>query len=171
MQNKWTTAATSGFLLALITIIITLVQTVFTPGTVINIALWLVKTVGSIWLLYYFLKEHSRLSDSFTYGDGFRYGTMVAFFSSLICACYMFLHYAVIFPDMVAEQMSVAMEMMASSNPDSVDVLEKIEGILPHLVLGVTLVYYTIIGMIASAIMANYTKTATPFMEQENENI
>ena len=169
MQSKWTTAATGGLLLALVTIIVILIQTVLQPGTAINIILWLVKFVGSIWLLFYFVKEYSKQHEFFSYGNGFRYGVLVAFFSSLICACYRFLHYAVIFPDMVAEQMSTAMEMVASSNPDAVDTIAKGEGILPQLVFAFSLVYYTIFGAIASAIIANYTKKTTPFSQEGGE--
>ena len=46
--NKWSQAATNGVLLALITMIITLILTVFKPGTAINLILWAVKLIASI---------------------------------------------------------------------------------------------------------------------------
>ena len=54
-SNRWSTAATSGILLALVTIISFLVQSVLQPGKVINLAIWAIKAVGSIWLLLYFI--------------------------------------------------------------------------------------------------------------------
>ena len=167
-SNRWSTAATSGILLALVTIISTLIQAVFTPGTIMNLIIWAIKSVGSIWLLSYFIKEYSKSFNLFTYKDGFRYGFLVAFFSSLICASYMFLHYAVIFPEAVAAQMDQVMEMMASSNPDAVDALDKIGSKLPQLIFTITLFYFTIIGVIASAIIANYTKKGSIFDESAN---
>ncbi len=157
-NKKISSAATGGLLLASITIISTLIQTVLEPGTAVNLLIWVAKFAGSIWLLYYFVKNFSLTSDTFSYKNGFRYGVLVSFFSSLICACYMFLHYAVIFPDMVAQQMQTAAEMLQSSNPEAVDSLGKIEANLPQIVFIITLIYYSLIGIIASAIIANYTK-------------
>jgi len=167
-SNRWKAAATSGILLALITIISTLIQAVFTPGAIINLIIWAIKSVGSIWLLTYFIKEYSTSFTLFTFKDGFRYGFLVAFFSSLICASYMFLHYAVIFPEAIAAQMDKVMEMMASSNPNAIDTLDKIGPKLPQLIFVITLFYYTIIGVIASAIIANYTKKGSLFDESTN---
>jgi hypothetical protein len=79
----------------------------------------------------------------------------------------MFLHYAVIFPDMVAEQMQAAAQMMQSSNPEAVDSFGKIEANLPQIIFVFTLIYYTLIGVIASAIIANYTKREQLFEEAD----
>lgn len=166
--NRWSAAATSGILLALVTIISTLIQAVFAPIAVINIALWAIKSIGSIWLLHYFIKEYAKPFNLFTYKDGFHYGFLVALFSSLLCASYLFLHYAVIFPDSMAAQMDQVMEMMATTNPDAIDTLEKIGPQLPKLIFTATLFYYTLIGVIASAIIANYTKKGSIFDESAN---
>lgn len=162
-SNRWSAAATSGILLALITIISVLIQTVLEPGKAINFIIWVLKSGGSIWLLLYFIKEYAKPFNLFTYKDGFRYGLLVAFFSSVICASYSFLHYAVLFPDSIAAQIDQAMEMLASSNPDAVDAFEKISPMLPQIIFIFTLIYYTIIGAVASAIIANYTKKGSIF--------
>ncbi|MFA6769572.1 MAG: DUF4199 domain-containing protein [Bacteroidales bacterium] len=167
-SNRWSTAATSGILLALVTIISFLVQSVLQPGKVINLAIWAIKAVGSIWLLLYFIKEYAKPFDLFTYKDGFRYGLLVAFFSSLLCASYLFLQYTVIFPESFATQMDQVMEAMLATNPDAADGLEKIGPRLPQLIFVFTLIYYTIIGAIASAIIANYTKKGSIFDESTN---
>jgi hypothetical protein len=52
---------------------------------------------------------------------------------------------------------------MQSSNPDSLEAFEKIQGILPQLILVFSLVYYIIFGAIASSIIANYTKKGDIF--------
>ena len=77
----------------------------------------------------------------------------------------MFMHYAVIFPESVAEQMETAMQMMQSSNSEMYDAFEKVQGILPQLVFIFSLIYYTIIGVIASSIIANSTKKTDLFTE------
>lgn len=168
-SNRWSSAATNGILLALITIISVLIQAVFEPtNKIINFAIWAIKTVGSIWLLYYFLKEYAKHFNKFTYKNGFHYGFLVAFFSSILCAAYMFLHYAVIFPDSIAAQTDQIMEMMASTNPEGMDAFEKMIPMMPQIIFISTFIYNTIIGLIASAIMANYTKKGSFFDEPSN---
>ncbi|MDP3453512.1 MAG: DUF4199 domain-containing protein [Bacteroidales bacterium] len=168
-SNTWSKAATFGLLLALITIVYQLVLTVIEPGTAIKLILWVLKFSGSIWLLYFFIKEHSSLYDTFSYKDGFKFGFMISLLSSVICAAYMFLHFAVLFPDTVAEQMEAAMTMMQSSNPDAIDTLAKIEDKLPQIIFVVILIYNTIFGIIASSIIANYTKKGDIFTTSSAE--
>lgn len=161
--NKWSIAALDGLLLALISITATLIQTVFVPGTAITWLLWLAKLTGSLGLLYYFLKDYSKDQELFTYKDGFRFGFMICLLSSLICACYLFFHYAVIFPDSAAASLEQATAALQSSNPQGVEMLDKIGGKLPQILFLASLVYYTLFGVLASAIIANYTKKGDIF--------
>lgn len=163
--NKWSVAALDGLLLALVTITVTLIQTVLSPGTAIIWLLWLVKLISSLGLLYYFIKDYAKDQDLFTYKDGFRFGFMISLLSSLICACYMFLHYAVIFPDSMAAQLEQISSAIQSSNPDGMAVLDKIGGKLPQIISVFSLFYYTIFGIIVSSIIANYTKKGDIFTE------
>ena len=59
--------------------------------------------------------------------------------------------------------METVMNAMQSSNSDSMEAFEKIQGILPQLILVFSLVYYIIFGAIASSIIANYTKKGDIF--------
>ena len=63
----------------------------------------------------------------------------------------------------MANQMETVMNAMQSSNSDSMEAFEKIQGILPQLILVFSLVYYIIFGAIASSIIANYTKKGDIF--------
>lgn len=103
--NKLSSAAFNGLLLALVTILSTLITTVIEPGVAISIILWIVKLVATVWLLYYFIREFSKPKEYFRYGDGVSYGVLVSFFSAIICACYFFLHFALLFPDSITSQM------------------------------------------------------------------
>ncbi|MFA6334547.1 MAG: DUF4199 domain-containing protein [Bacteroidales bacterium] len=163
--NKWSIAALDGLLLALITITATLIQTVFEPGTAVNWLLWLVKFVSSIGLLYYFIKDYSKSQELFTYKDGFHFGFMICLLSSLICACYLFLHYAIIFPDSIATAIEQAASILESSNPEGMDMLSRIGGKFPQILSVTSFVYYTLFGALASAIIANYTKKGDIFTE------
>jgi len=162
--NKWSIAALDGLLLALITIIATLIQTIFEPGSAITWLLWLVKLVSTVGLLYYFVKDYSKNQELFTYKDGFRFGFMVSVLSSLICGCYMFLHYTLIFPDSLAKVMESVSTAMQSSGGDTT-AFEKIQKYVPHFISVFSLIYYSIFGLIASAIIANSTKKGDVFTE------
>ncbi len=166
-SNKWSAAAMYGLLLALITVFHTLINTVFEPGTAIKLILWVVKFVGVLWLLYYFIKDYAKPAEIFTYKEGFAFGFLICLFSSVICAAYMFLHFAVIFPDAVAAQMETVLTAMQSSNPEALDNFAKIQGILPQIVFAFSLFYYVIFGVIASAVIANYTKKGDIFTKTE----
>ncbi len=53
-------AALDALLLSIITIVVSLIQVVFEPGTVFHITM-LVKFVGCLALLYYFIKSSANL--------------------------------------------------------------------------------------------------------------
>lgn len=164
-KNKWSVAALDGLLLALITIIATLIQAVFTPGTAVSILLWIVKFGGSIGLLYYFINEYSKEHELFTYKDGLNFGFITCLLSSVICACYLFLHYAVIFPDSITATLEQASQAMGSSNPQASEMLAKFENYFPQISFISSLIYNTLFGLLASSIIANYTKKGSIFTE------
>ena len=112
--NKLSSAAFNGLLLALVTILSTLITTVIEPGVAISIILWIVKLVATVWLLYYFIREFSKPKEYFRYGDGLSYGVLVSFFSAIICACYFFLHLALLFPETMNAQMEQVIESLQS---------------------------------------------------------
>ncbi|MCK9629717.1 MAG: DUF4199 domain-containing protein [Bacteroidales bacterium] len=164
MQSKeWSIAALDALLLSIITIVVSLIQVVFEPGTVISILLWLVKFVGCLALLYYFIKEFSKSHDTFTYKEGFSFGFKICLLSSVVLAAFNFLQYAVLFPDAMQTAMEQVIVAMQSSNPDAADSMERYQSKLPQLVSVITLFYYTVFGLIASAVIANYTKKGDIF--------
>ena len=162
--NKWSIAALDGLLLALITIAANLSQSVFEPVSAVSWLLWLVKLVATVGLLYYFIKDYSKNQELFTYKDGFNFGFIVSLLSSLICGCYMFMHYTLIFPDALSKVMDSVYTAMQSSGGDTY-VFEKIQVYMPHFISVFSLIYYSISGLIASAIIANYTKKGDIFAE------
>ncbi len=168
MQSKnWSSAAFYGLVLAVITITYQLIQTVFEPAKGIALILWAAKFVCTLWILYFFIREYAKGFEYFTYSNGFKFGVLVSFFSALLCAAYMFLHFAVLFPDEIAAQIEQAMTLMESSNPDALEQFSKIEDRLPQIIFIFYLIYNTIFGVIASSIIANYTKKGNLFNTPE----
>ena len=164
--NKWSIAALDGLLLALITISAILIETVFEPGKAIIWLIKLVKLVSTIGLLYYFVKEYSKTLELFTYKDGLSFGFIVSMLSSLICGCYMFLHYTLLFPESLSKVMDAMTTAMQSSNADT-SAFENIQRYMSHFISFFSFVYYTIFGLIVSSIIANYTKKGDIFTEQK----
>lgn len=165
--NKWSVAATYAIMLALVTIISTIIPSVFSdlPGFV-GIILWVIKFALSIYLVYYFIKEYSKHFEVFTYKDGFRFGVILCFLSSVIGAAYMFLHFGFLFPEATATQMESVIQNLESSNPDAAETFMKVMQHLPKIVFAWSLVYYTLFGVLVSSIVANYTKKGDIFTEK-----
>ena len=84
-SNKWNTAATNGLLLSLITIIASLLQSVFKIEGLFSMVLWAAKFGGCIYLLHYFMKQHSLQEQNVSYGESFKYGFLICCFSSIVC--------------------------------------------------------------------------------------
>ena len=165
-SNKWSIAAQNALILALVTILATLLQAVFPqmPGF-IGILIWIVKLVLSIYLVYYFIKDYSKHFETFTFKQGFNFGAILCLLSSVICAAYLFLHMGFLFPEATTSQMEMVAQTMESSNPEGAEAIFGVMGHLPKLAFVFSLIYYTIFGLIVSAIVANYTKKGDMFAQ------
>jgi hypothetical protein len=75
------------------------------------------------------------------------------------------MHFAFLFPDATNAQMELMAQNMESSNPQASEAFTKIMPHLPKIIFAFTLVYYTLFGMLVSAIVANYTKKGDIFTE------
>lgn len=168
MKNKkLNIAAMNGLMLSLITILYTLINSAFTPPSVLTIVLWFVKLAATIWLLLYFVKDYSKEQELFTYKEGFNFAFLTSLFSAIFVAGYFFLHFALIFPgdiDKIAETISQAMAARAASDTSITDT---IISYFPHIMFISNLIYLTIFGLIASAIIANYTKKGDIFTQEK----
>lgn len=161
-NNKWSLAALNGLLLSLITIIFSLLSTVFEPTGVIAFFLWAAKLGGNLYLLYYFMKQYSGQFDTISYGESFNYGFLLCTFSAIICAFFMFVSVAYLFPGQ-AEKAMEAVQQAMSMNAEQEEAMIKWMDRLPQLMLFSSLIYYILFGAAASAIIANWTKKTDIF--------
>lgn len=165
--NKWQSAALNGLLLSLVTIISSLIQSVFELGTVMSMLLWAIKFGACIYLLYYFMKQYSRQFDTISYGESFRYGSILCVFSSIVCSCFAFLSLTLLFPDQLDKSLEAMQAIIDSGsyNDEQIDAINEVSGKLPQITLFWSLFYYSVFGIIVSAIIANFTKNTNPFAE------
>lgn len=169
--NKWQSAALDGLLLSLATVIASLIQSIFSPGTALAMLLWLVKFGTCQYLLYYFMKQYATQFNTITYGESFRYGAMVSVFSSIVCASFAFISMTFLFPGDMDKAIEAFNNIVATGNYSSEEeqMLVGISERLPQVILFWSLIYYSIYGVIVSAIIANFTKKTNPFSEEQNE--
>ena len=171
-QGKWSSAAKNGLILASITIGVSLISSLLhSSSSIVGALLWIVTTGGSIWLLHRIMKEYSALKESISYGESFKYGFAVTLFSSLVISAYLFLSLTVIFPsemEKMTEVMQMVMQMvMANGNytAEEESAMERLMGRFPQYYVIVNIIYLSIVGAIASAVIASFTKRTNPFEE------
>ncbi|MCL2501961.1 MAG: DUF4199 domain-containing protein [Bacteroidales bacterium] len=163
----WNSVAVNGLLLAIVSVIFTLLQTVV-PGY--NLVLTIVKLVATISVLYFFMKQYSREQEYFSYGNGFKYGFTVSFCSAIAFAVYVFVHHAYLFPETMEQQMQAAMQTMERYGSSGSLDLEQLGNSMPVIATFGLFFYALIWGLIVSAILAGFTKKEQPpFYDSEDE--
>ena len=158
-SNLWSSAATNGFLLALVTIIFTLFQAAFPmEGIAVNALLSLVKLVATIGLLFYFMRAFGQTQeDSYTYSQAFSYGFLVSFCSNIVIACYFWIHHTMIFPDLLEKSLSNMEKLYAQYNVDqaAIDIVIKYWPVISS--VG-PFILYSLLALIFAAILALFAK-------------
>jgi hypothetical protein len=163
----WNSIAVNGLLLALVSIIFMLLQTILPSW---HWVFTLAKIVTTISVLYFFIKQYSKEHEYFSYGDGFRYGFGVSFCSAIVFAVYVYVHYTYIFPES-AETFKEAMmqAMQRFNNAEGLD-LDVLINNLPVIMCFSMFFYAVIWGLIIPAILAGFTKKEQPpFMDADDD--
>ena len=175
-SNAWTSAAKDAVFLSLFTIVPQLISTLLTKGgtetgvlqSIVGFLTWVVKFGGSIWFLYRCMKLWAADNDGPVFGQGMK----ICLLSSIICAAFAYLMYAVIFPDMAATMFDQAMQQLAG-NPmasEAEDILLKMEDNFAMVSFVSTFIWCIICGLIFSGIISSSLKRkASIFDDGEQE--
>lgn len=167
--NKWTLAMRDGLLLALVTIACTTLSNL-TKISVLNILIWIVKLVGSIWVLWYFMKRYGLNHPQEQRTTG--YGILVCLFSSIVCAVFTYLAYRVIFPGLIDEVMAQIPATLAATpgiTPEAEESVYKVLDNMPQIMCVFTLIWDFVLGLIISAIIGASTARKDPFADQNQQ--
>ncbi|MBR4660339.1 MAG: DUF4199 domain-containing protein [Bacteroidales bacterium] len=160
--SPWASAARDGLLLALVTIAISSIS-IFVkemPGF-LGIITWLVKTVGSIYLLVLFVKSFLAGHQD---ASAFGYSIRICLFSSLIIAAFTFVQMQYIQPDVVSEAFDQAIAQMgAQLDSDSIDQLNRISDNPGRIMSIITFFWDMLLGLLASAIISSALPRPNPF--------
>lgn len=149
--SKWNSAALDGLILASVTVAATLLN-LWISNQIVSFLCWLVKTAGSIWLLFNIMKRFaiSRPEESV-----FGYGVMVCLFSSIVCAAAVFAFYEYLFPDSMAQAMEQVRQILSQQNipPEAEDALDMVEDNASKLTCISNLLWGFLYGVLLSAIL------------------
>lgn len=161
-------AARDGLILATVTVVVSTL-TFLTENSFLSTLLWLVKLVGSIWVLRVLMHRYGQdHPDESTFG----YGVIVCVCSALVCAIWAFAEYQFLFPDAVAEafdQMYQTIEQMGSTFPEEfTDVMLRMQDNYAQINCITTFFWCTLLGLLFSAILARVDASRkSVFTEEE----
>ncbi len=166
-NSKWSLAARDGLILAAVTVVVSTL-TFLTKNSFLSTLLWLVKLVGSIWLLRIIMlrygKDHPGES---TFG----YGVIVCVLSALVCAVWSFFEYQFLFPSAVEEafdQMYQTFEQMGAMVPEEfTDVMLRMQDDYAQINSISTFFWCSLLGLLFSAILARTGKPKSVFTDEE----
>ena len=161
--NKWSLSMRDGLLLSLVTLVCTTLSQV-AQLSFLNILLWLVKLIGSIWLLWFFMKRYAAAHPEETRTTG--YGVMVCLFSSIVCAVFTYISFRFLFPETVEEAFAQVPQILSSTpgvTPEVEDAIARLQDSFPQLMCILTLIWNFLIGLVISAIIGASTARKDPF--------
>ena len=166
-NSKWSLAARDGLILAAVTVVVSTL-TFLTESTILSGLLWLVKLVGSIWLLRIIMK---RYANDHPEESVFGYGVIVCLLSAIVCAVWAFVEYQFLFPDAVAkafDQMFASFEEMGAALPDNfTDMMLKMEDKYAQITCITTFFWCTLLGILFSAIISHTGTRKSVFTDEE----
>lgn len=169
-SSKWASAAKEGLVLAAVTVVCTLLSTIIKTNW-LNSVIWLVKLVGSIWILKIVMYKYGQANKN---ESTFAYGMMVCLCSSVICAMWSFILYAYLFPSKIKEafdQVYSAFAEQAASMPDGFeDALLKVEDNFAQLSCIGTLIWCILLGLIICSILKGRTSAGKNIFDQETNS-
>ena len=111
--------------------------------------------------------KHGKEKETYTYSDAFKFGLAISFCSSLIAAGYYYLHIMFLFPDFISQftdALYMGLEQAGATNTDIN--IDKLLDRMPVIVTVFQLIYFNILGLLWSSILANGTRhkvNVTPF--------
>ena len=166
--TMWSQAAVKGLILALITVACNTVSYLFLGNTFVSLLTWIVRTVGSIWLLVSFMKQFYEATGQ----KPFSFALMIVLFSSFICAFYNAAAMAWLFPEIMEqaqEAMSQSMSMfpseMQSIAAQTADMMTS-----PRFTFFSTFVGDFIFGLIVAAIANSAIRSKSDIFGGEGNN-
>lgn len=133
-------------------------------STVLLGILWLVKFIGCIMLMRFFLKRFAESNPGNVQSDVFRYGLIISIMSAFICATYCLVDILYLHPDTYMEAFDTMLQTNgAMLDSNSMGIIEQFKDNLPIYGFFGNLIYCFLFGMVLSAIISGRVVSDNPF--------
>lgn len=125
--------------------------------------LWIVKFVGCIMLVKFFMKKYSAAEPDADSSDVFRFGRLVALFSALLFAAFILAFSTYINPGYFEDAILTAAQNNPMFNGAMMDQLEQMLPKLPTITFFSQFIYCWLFGVVLSAIFSRNIPSSNPF--------
>lgn len=173
MNSKiiWNTACIAGLALGAVSTVCMFVgqylstqQLSAGANSFLGLILWLVETVGCIWLMGFFMKKMVRENNDVTNSQTFRMGLATALLSGLLFAAANFANIAFISADYYTKTIDAILQQMSSTmDSNSLAAADAVLNYLPQISFFGTLIQCVIFGTIVAAILSRSIPSKDPF--------
>lgn len=175
-KTLWDSGAKGGLILGGITIAFMLLGLL--PGllpdssigvfltTVLSFILWGAKIFCCVYVLFALMRKFTLDFPGADRKTVRKFGVITAFTSALIFAAFILVYYLYIAPDALNESFAAATEAYSSMlDSNSMQALDQIQGSMPAIMFFAMLIYCTLFGWAASAIIASRLVKDDPFKQ------
>ena len=176
-KTLWDSGAKGGLILGGITIgfmLLSLLCTLLPStsvgvflSTVLSFLIWGAKLFCCVYVLYALMRKFTLDFPGADRATVRKFGVITGFTSALIFSAFTLVYYLYIAPNALAESFEQATQAYSSMlDSNSMAAIEQMQGSMPAITFFVMLVYCTLFGWAASAIIASRLKKNDPFAEQ-----
>jgi len=172
-KGIWDSAAKAGLVFGIIASAYMFITQFMAGGSwpailqmAVNALLWMLKFVGCIWLMMFYMKKLVKDYPQADNSSTFRFGCITAALSALIYAAISFANYAFISPEFLSGQMDAVMQQIAPMlDSNTMAETEKMIDKMPQITFFSNLIYCFIYGTLLSAILSRMIPSKDPFAD------
>ena len=135
-------------------------------STIFNFIIWAAKLYCCIYVLFALMRKFTLDFPGADRAAVRKFGVMTGFTSALIYSAFTLVYFLYIQPDALAESFAAATEAYSGMlDSNSIQALEQMQGSMPAIMFFGNLVYCTLFGWAASAIIASRLVKDDPFKQ------
>ena len=177
-KGIWDSAAKAGLVFGIIASAYMFITQFMAGGSwpailqmAVNALLWMLKFVGCIWLMMFYMKKLVKDYPQADNSSTFRFGCITAALSALIYAAISFANYAFISPEFLSGQMDAVMQQMAPmlDSNTSAEVERTLQN-LPQITFFSNLIYCSLYGTIVAFAISRVVPSKDPFADYKPED-
>lgn len=164
----WNNAGKAGAVLGIATAALMFIDQALsglqTIGLLLRAVIWVIRFVGCILLMRYFMQRLCARYSGVTNSDTFRYGMIIAFLSGLIYSAFILANILIISPDLIDKQFDLIIQSYSSFlDSNTLSSVEQMKSIYPQTAFFSQLIYCFLYGTALSAILSRYIPKTDPF--------